>query len=198
MNVLNLLKEHQTVMSQVEGLVPAIEDASARIIAALQQGGKVFFMGNGGSAADAQHLAAELVGRFKGERRALAAIALTTDTSILTSVGNDYDYNHIFSRQLEALCGAKDIVVGISTSGNSKNVVAGIESAKALGAYTITLTGQSGGKLDHLSDLCLRIPSENVARIQEAHIFIGHVVCEIVDAAFVAESASKLADVIAR
>ena len=179
--VLNYLQEHLSVMNQLEALAPAIEASVSKMVAALAQGGKLFFMGNGGSAADAQHLAAELIGRFKAERRALPAIALATDTSILTALSNDYDYAIIFSRQLEALCKPSDVVVGITTSGNSKNVLKGIEKAKQIGAYTIGLTGSAGGLLASLVDLCLCVPSENVARIQEAHIFIGHTLCELIE-----------------
>lgn len=188
-SVLNLLQEHQMMMIKLESLVPAIENIAKRIAVTLQKGGKVFLMGNGGSAADAQHIAAELVGRFKAERRGLAAIALTTDTSILTSVGNDYGYNCIFSRQLEALCQPNDVVIGISTSGNSSNVLKGLEVAKEIGAYTIGWTGESGGKLAQVCDDCFCVPSANVARIQEAHIFIGHSICECVENIIISEQA---------
>jgi len=181
MNILHLLEEHQTVMSQLNNLVPSIEAAAQSIFAALSKGGKVFFMGNGGSAADSQHLAAELVGRFHVERRAIPAMALSTDTSILTALSNDYDYSIVFSRQLEAFCRPHDVVIGISTSGNSKNVLHGIKTAKTLGAYTIGLTGEAGGKLAELVDLCFCVPSNNTPRIQEAHIFIGHTICELVE-----------------
>jgi D-sedoheptulose 7-phosphate isomerase len=186
-SVLNLLQEHQAVMAQIEPLLPLVETAAARVLQTLAAGGKIFFMGNGGSASDSQHLAAELVGRYRTDRRALAAIALTTDASILTSVSNDYDFSHIFSRQLEALCQPNDVVVGISTSGNSPNVVRGLATARKLGAFTIGMTGQTGGQLVSLSDLCFCIPSNTVARIQEAHIFIGHTICELVDNAVLAE-----------
>lgn len=179
--VFNFLQEHLSVMNQLETLVPAVESAVSKMVAALTQGGKLLLMGNGGSASDAQHLAAELIGRFKAERRALPAIALATDTSILTALSNDYDYSIVFSRQLEALCQPCDIVVGITTSGNSKNILKGIETAKQIGAYTIGLTGSTGGLLASLVDLCLCVPSENVARIQEAHIFIGHTLCELIE-----------------
>ena len=139
-------------------------------------------MGNGGSAADSQHIAAEIVGRYKRERRGMPAIALTTDTSILTSVGNDYGFNHIFSRQVEALCSEGDTVIGISTSGNSANVVAAIEAAKQTGAFTIGMTGANGGKLGELCDLTFAAPSTDTPRIQEAHILVGHILCDIIDA----------------
>lgn len=135
-------------------------------------------MGNGGSAADSQHLAAELVGRYKRERRGLASLALTTDTSALTAVGNDYGYDRVFARQIEALCTAKDAVVGISTSGNSANVLEGVRKANELGAFTLGLAGGSGGKLAELADKCLTVPSRSTARVQEAHILIGHILCD--------------------
>lgn len=181
MNILNLLKEHQAVMSQLEQAIPLIEQASEQIFQAIERGGKVFFMGNGGSAADAQHLAAELVGRFYAERRALPGISLSTDTSVLTCLTNDYDYSIVFSRQLEALCRAGDVVVGLSTSGNSPNVLKAMAVAKKLGAYTIGMAGQSGGQLAGAVDLCFCVPSTNTPRIQEAHIFIGHTICELVE-----------------
>lgn len=184
-NVLSLLQEHQLVMSQLERLVPEIEVVSQRVLVHLQKGGKVFFMGNGGSAADAQHLAAELVVRYKSERRAIAALALTTDTSILTAAANDYDFSYVFSRQIEALCQKDDVVIGISTSGNSANVLQAIHAAKKIGAYTIGFTGESGGKLKQAVDICFCVPSHTVARIQEAHIFIGHSICEAIENAVV-------------
>lgn len=192
MKINDLLQEHLAVMSQLDVMVPAMEQAVTRIMQSLAKGGKVLLMGNGGSAADAQHLAAELVCRFTANRKALAAIALTTDTSLLTAISNDFDYTHVFSRQIEALCRPEDVVIGISTSGNSKNVLKGIETAKQIGAYTIGFTGASG-KLAGMVDLCFSVPSNTVARVQEAHIFIGHCVCELVEQACVSES--KLAAV---
>ena len=149
-----------------------------------QNGGKLLLMGNGGSAADAQHIAAEFVGRYKKERRPVAAIALTVDSSILTCVGNDYGYDQVFSRQVEALTNKEDVVIGISTSGNSENVIRGIEKAREAGANTIGLLGHQGGKLKDKVDLAIVVPSENTARIQEAHITIGHIICEILDEDF--------------
>jgi D-sedoheptulose 7-phosphate isomerase len=176
------LAEHQAVMTQLESLLPQIAAVALRLRDCLKQGGKILLMGNGGSAADCQHIAAEIVGRYKRERRGLPAIALTTDTSILTSVGNDYGFEFIFSRQVEALCGPLDVVIGLSTSGNSANVVRAIETAKQIGATTVGMTGGSGGKLAGLCDFNLVMPSSDTPRIQEAHIFIGHVVCELVEA----------------
>ena len=151
------------------------------IISAYKTGGKVVLFGNGGSAADAQHIACELVGRFELERQAFPAIALTTNTSTLTAVANDYGYDAVFSRQIEALVNEKDVVVGISTSGNSPNVVEAMKMAKIKGAKTIGLTGGDGGKLAEVADLVLIVPSNTTSRIQEAHITIGHIICELVE-----------------
>jgi len=158
-----------------------IEGMAKLIISAYRTGGKVVLFGNGGSAADAQHIACELVGRFALKRRAFPAIALTTNTSTLTAVANDYGYNAVFSRQVEALVNEKDVVVGISTSGDSPNVVEAIEMAKMKGARTIGLSGGNGGKLAKVADLVLVVPSDSPPRIQEAHITIGHIVCELVE-----------------
>jgi len=151
------------------------------IITAYKISGKVVLFGNGGSAADAQHLAGELVGQFKLNRQALPAIALTTNTSTLTAVANDYGYEVAFSRQVEALVNEKDIVIGISTSGSSPNVIEAIKLAKTKGAKTIGLTGGNGGKLAQVADLVLIVPSDSTPRVQEAHITIGHIVCELVE-----------------
>lgn len=173
--------EHITVIQQLRSLEPKIRELATQMISVLKNGGKILWMGNGGSAADAQHLAAELVGRFYRERRALASIALTTDTSILTSVANDYDYSRIFARQLEALCLPNDIVVGISTSGNSPNVLAGIEVARTLGAFTVGFSGKAGGELASQVDCSIQVPSTTTARIQEGHSLVGHILCECID-----------------
>lgn len=163
-------------------MLPEISAVGQRLRDCLKQGGKILLMGNGGSASDSQHIAAEIVGRYKKERPGLPAIALTTDTSIITSVGNDYGFDFIFSRQVEALCMPKDVVIAISTSGNSKNVVKGVEAAKKIGATTIALSGGTGGVLETLCDFNLIMPSSETARIQEAHIFIGHSLCSILEA----------------
>ena len=176
--------EHIAVMDAVRPLEPMVDEVGRRWIAALKSGGKILLMGNGGSAADAQHIAAELVGRYLCERQGLPAIALTTDTSILTAVANDYGYGAVFLRQVEALANAQDVVVGYSTSGNSENVCLAMQLAKQKGCYTVALTGQSGGKLKALADTCLCIPSLSTPRIQEAHAFIGHMLCALVDAEF--------------
>ena len=161
--------------------VGEIEEMVNLILATYRSGDKVLLFGNGGSAADAQHLAGELVGKFKLKRRSLPAIALTTNTSILTALSNDYGYETVFSHQVEALANEKDVVIGISTSGNSPNVIEAIKVAKAKGAKTIGLTGGNGGQLAKVADLVLAVPSDNTPRIQEAHIAIGHIVCELVE-----------------
>ena len=150
----------------------------------LKDGGKILFFGNGGSAADSQHIAAEFIGRFKKERKSLPAIALTTDTSILTAIGNDYGFEYIFERQVDALVNRQDVVVGISTSGNAENVSRGLQKAKEKGATTIAFTGRTGGKLQEIShavDIFLQVPSDSTQRIQEAHITVGHIVCGLVE-----------------
>tara|TARA_B110000196_G_scaffold193427_1_gene165702 strand:- start:279 stop:851 length:573 start_codon:yes stop_codon:yes gene_type:complete len=147
----------------------------------LEKNGTIFWCGNGGSASDSQHLAAELVGRFRNDRRALKSIALTTDTSILTSVGNDYGFDQIFSRQLQALGSPEDILIGISTSGNSRNILNAFKVASDLGITSIALTGKDGGIANKISDYSIIVNSESTARIQEAHILIGHILCEIIE-----------------
>jgi D-sedoheptulose 7-phosphate isomerase len=161
--------------------ISTIADLSRLLIYALRAGRKLVLFGNGGSAADAQHVAAELVNRFQMDRDALSAIALTTDTSILTSVGNDRAFDELFSRQVLALVQSGDIAVGISTSGDSPNVINGIIAAKEKGAVTVGFTGRSGGKLRHLVGTCCQVPSDSTARIQEAQITIWHALCEVVE-----------------
>ena len=162
----------------------AIFEAALLIMGCLRNGGKVLFFGNGGSAADAQHLAAELVGRFVRERAGLPAIALTTDSSILTAVGNDYGFEQVFARQIQALGRPGDVAVAISTSGNSANVLEGVKEARKRNLKTIGLTGKDGGTLAQQADVAITIPSTSTARIQECHIAIGHLFCELVDADF--------------
>jgi len=175
------LAEHQRMVTELSGLAGRIAELAQRMRAALAAGGKIVWMGNGGSAADSQHLAAEMVGRFRRERPGLASIALTTDTSILTSVGNDYGFEQVFARQVEALCAPPDILVGISTSGNSRNVIAAIEAGRARGLFTAGLLGGGGGRLGELCEFSLIVPAHDTARIQEAHILIGHLLCELVE-----------------
>ena len=176
-----IIEDHLQVIHQLANQQENILEFASLCRIAIMKGNKIFFMGNGGSAADAQHLAAEFVGRFEKERPGLPAIALTTDTSILTAVGNDYGFGQVFSRQIAALARSGDVVVGISTSGNSVNVVQAIAAAKEIGAVTVGLTGESGGQLAEVCDLCIKVPSRSTARIQEAHILIGHIVCALVD-----------------
>ncbi|HEY8119024.1 MAG TPA: D-sedoheptulose 7-phosphate isomerase [Methylophilaceae bacterium] len=178
----NAIAEHQAVFNGLEALLPQIDAVAQRMRLCHKNGGKILLMGNGGSAADSQHIAAEIVGRYKKERRGLPAIALSTDTSILTSVGNDYGYDYVFARQIEALCRPEDMVIGITTSGNSANVVRAIEEAKRIGATTVGLTGGRGGKLTGLCDFNLIMPSSDTPRIQEAHIFVGHSLCQLMEA----------------
>jgi len=160
--------------------IDLIQKCANRLAACITSNHKILIFGNGGSAADAQHIAAEFVNRFHIERPPLAALALTTDTSIITSIGNDYHFDEIFSKQIIALGKKDDIVIGISTSGSSKNVIKAIHAAKNIGAFTIGLTGR-GGELAKCADLVFEVPSDTTARIQEAHIFLGHVLCDLVD-----------------
>ena len=180
----NCLESHIKTAQKMEELLPKVNESAKLCIESLKKGGKVLIFGNGGSAADAQHIAAELSGRFKKERKALAGIALTTDTSALTAIGNDYGYEFVFSRQVEALCNKNDVVIGISTSGNSLNVIKAINSAKQIGAKAITLSGKSGGKMKNLGDVNIVIPLNDIPRIQEMHIMVGHMICAIIDENF--------------
>jgi len=165
----------------LERHLPQIEAFARMLIDTFRQGGKALFMGNGGSAADAQHLAGELVGRFRSDRRALPALSLSTDTSVITCIGNDYGYDRLFARQIEAWGSLKDLVVGLSTSGSSRNVLEGIRKAKEMGIPTVGMTGGAGGELAKIVDLALVMPSSDTARIQELHITIGHIACELLD-----------------
>jgi D-sedoheptulose 7-phosphate isomerase len=175
------IAEHLTVIQSIHAQQPLLERIASEMTAAVVAGKKVLWCGNGGSAADSQHLAAELMGRFRRERRALASIALTTDTSILTAIGNDYGYEHVFRRQVEALCQKGDILVGISTSGNSKNVCLALEEAKKRGAFTVAFTGQGGGAMVGIAHAALCINSKDTARIQEGHILCGHMLCDWIE-----------------
>jgi D-sedoheptulose 7-phosphate isomerase len=161
----------------------AIQEAASVLIDAFKNGGKVILFGNGGSAADSQHIAAEFIGRFQKERKSLPAIALTTDTSILTALGNDYGFDIVFSRQLEGLARRGDVAIVFSTSGNSKNVIEAVKTAQRIGIKTISLTGNGGGKLAGLTDVKIVVPSKVTARIQESHGLIAHVLCELVEEA---------------
>ena len=163
------------------GSVQPIADAAAAVGGAVLGGRKVLLFGNGGSAADAQHMAAELLTRFQRERRPLAALALTTDTSVLTSIGNDYSFDRVFVRQLEALGAPGDIAFGISTSGSSPNVVAALRAARGLGLRTVALTGRDGGAAGAAADIHINVPEASTARVQEAHRTIIHAICELVE-----------------
>lgn len=170
------------------GTIHAIAE---RLFQVLQVGGTIYLCGNGGSAADAQHVAAEFVGRFLRERRALPAVALTTNTSILTAIGNDYDFAQVFSRQVAAQVTPRDAVVGISTSGGSGNVIRALEEAKKIGAARIGFTGEPGEPLGSACDLCLKVPSQQTPRIQEAHILAWHIICDQIEQRIVESDGSK-------
>jgi len=174
------------VMAQ--NLSDIIAGAAQMILNAYKAGGKVLLIGNGGSAADAQHIAAELIGRFKLERKGLPAIALTTNTSTLTALANDYTYDTVFSRQLEALANEKDVLIAITTSGSSPNILKAAEMAHSKGVIVIGLTGENGGKLKDMADLTIIVPSDNIARVQEAHITVGHIICHLVEKGLFNES----------
>ncbi|MEP7147993.1 MAG: D-sedoheptulose 7-phosphate isomerase [Acidobacteriota bacterium] len=171
----------ETFNSLIRDCSTQIDECAAIIVDTVKRGNKILICGNGGSAADAQHIAAEFVGRYETERRALPAIALTTDTSALTALANDYDFERVFSRQVDALAADGDCLIGISTSGNSPNVIAAVMAARRKGCRIIGMTGANGKKLSALCDAALMVPSERTARIQEAHITVAHIWCEIVD-----------------
>jgi len=182
------MHDHARTLERVmQSLTPRIAEAGERIVETLKRGNKILLCGNGGSAADAQHIAAELTGRYKTERRGLPAVALTTDTSALTAIGNDYGYDRVFERQTEALAREGDLLLGISTSGNSANVLLALQKARELGCFTLGLSGREGGRMNAVCDLNLVIPSEDTPRIQEMHIMIGHLLCSMVDKAFLEE-----------
>ena len=178
----NSLREHlETIQSLLESKLGEVEQAGLLIFKTLRKGNKVLLCGNGGSAADAQHIAAELVGRYEQERRSFPAIALTTDTSALTALSNDYGYDEVFARQVQGLAVAGDLLIAISTSGHSPNVVKAAEKARAIGCNVLGLTGGSGEPLASCCDIAIVVDSERTARVQEAHITIGHLWCEMVD-----------------
>jgi D-sedoheptulose 7-phosphate isomerase len=175
------LAEHLEVFGALHLAKPSLERIGARLADALRAGGKIMFCGNGGSAADCQHIASELSGRFVDDRRPLAGLALTTDTSALTSIGNDYAFDAIFERQVRALGRAGDVLVGVSTSGQSRNVLRAVQAARELGVTTIGLLGRDGGVLRDACDDAVVVSSRTTARIQEAHIFVGHVWCGLIE-----------------
>lgn len=162
-------------------LLALIETVARACVEVYRNGAKTMLAGNGGSAADAQHIAAELVGRYGFDRPSISSIALTTDSSNLTAIGNDYGYDHVFSRQLEGIGSKGDLFIGISTSGNSKNIVNAVNAAKEKGIITVGMTGEKGGAMAKLCDYCIKVPSSQTPRIQESHILIGHMLCDIIE-----------------
>jgi D-sedoheptulose 7-phosphate isomerase len=180
--IIKELEESIEVKKAIAGqLTENILDAAKKVIASYRTGGKVLLIGNGGSAADAQHIATELIGRFRMERKALPALALTTDSSVLTALANDYGYDTVFSRQLEALGKTGDVLIAITTSGMSPNIDRAIDTAHSIGMTVITLTGEGGGNVSNKADIAIEVPSANTQRVQEAHITIGHIICHLVE-----------------
>jgi D-sedoheptulose 7-phosphate isomerase len=186
------IAEHTAVIQALTTQQDLLERIAGEMTRAILGGNKVLWCGNGGSAADSQHLAAELMGRFRRERRGLPSVALTTDTSILTAIGNDYGYERVFERQVEALCQKGDVVVGISTSGNSPNVCAALECAREMGAFTVAFTGEGGGGMAKIAAAVLRIASKDTARIQEGHILCGHMLCDWIELSVCEHEAAKV------
>ena len=180
-NITKTIKDHLTAAETLFDLTDDIEMAAELLIKVIKSGNTIFWIGNGGSAADCQHLAAEFVGRFNRPDNPLPSIALTTDSSVITSIGNDVGFDVIFSTQIQALCRPGDLVIGISTSGYSKNVELGLHEANSKTIHTIALVGNNGGNISSLADVAIIVPVENTARIQECHITIGHILCEIID-----------------
>jgi len=176
-----ILAESAETVSSLDGTVPELRQAAELVSERLRSGGCLIVFGNGGSAAQAQHLAAEMVGRFEADRRALPALALTNDTSVLTSIGNDYGFEEVFARQLRAMARPGDVVLAISTSGDSPNVLRALDAAREKNLPTIGLTGRRGGKMRERVDLCLCVPSDCTPRIQEAHLVIAHILCRLVE-----------------
>lgn len=182
------IDQHRQALDRLAELAPEVRRAAQACVDALERGNKLLICGNGGSAADAQHFAAELTGRYRRERRPLPAIALTTDSSALTCIGNDYAFEEVFARQVQALAQPGDVLVGISTSGKSANIIRALDVAHGRGAFTIALTGESGGPAALSADVSLRAPSGRTAQIQEMHILLIHVLCETIDDAFVEDA----------
>lgn len=178
---LSCVQEHEQALAATRALAPVVQQAAESLSKTLHSGNKIFFCGNGGSAADCQHLAAEFTGRFTKDRKPLAALALTTDTSALTCISNDYSFDDVFSRQLQGLGRTGDCLVGISTSGHSKNVIKAVQAAREMGIVTIGLLGRDGGALSSLCDQSIVVPHPETARIQEMHILIGHSLCGAVE-----------------
>ena len=180
-NFVSNLQEHQLLFHNLSALELVVNQAGALISKAFVSGNKLMLCGNGGSAADSQHIAAEMTGRFIKDRKPLPAIALTTDTSTLTCIANDYSFEHVFARQVSALGRPGDVLLAISTSGNSENVIKAMQAAKDLSIKTVALTGRDGGRIKSLADFSIVVPSLTTARIQEAHIFIGHIICGLIE-----------------
>lgn len=180
-DVAEVISLHCQIADALKLQIGLIETVAETMLATLHRGGKILCVGNGGSAADAQHFAAELVGRFRHERTAYAALALTTDTSILTAVANDFGFEQVFARQLAGLCRPEDLLVALSTSGNSANILAAVTIARQIGAQTVAMTGAGGGKLRPMVHHCLMVPAESVARIQEMHGLLIHILCELIE-----------------
>ncbi len=178
------LSHLETIQKVIELCANDLEKAAKLAVDTLKNGNKILLFGNGGSAADAQHIAAELTGRYKSERRGLAGIALTTDTSALTAIGNDYGYDRVFDRQVESLANNGDLLIGISTSGNSKNVINAFNIGRELGCNILGFSGKDGGVMNDLCDINLIVPSDNTPRIQEMHILFGHTICQLIDDAY--------------
>jgi len=179
--IIKHIEESIRTKEKLKKQIPLIQKAADLITKSLKSGGKLILMGNGGSAADAQHIAAEFVGSYKIKRKGLPAIALTSNASNLTAIGNDFGYDQVFSRQIEAICSKNDIIIAISTSGNSSNVIRAVKEAKKNKIFTIGMTGKKGGKLASLTDLVIRAPSLNTQHIQESHIMIGHIIVDLVE-----------------
>jgi D-sedoheptulose 7-phosphate isomerase len=188
-NPLDGVTEHRAVVAAIDGLLPALAKVSEVLCEAFDAGGRLYTFGNGGSAADAQHLAAELIGRYKRERRPLPAVALTVDPSVVTCIANDYAYEDVFARQVEALAGPGDVVAGFSTGGTSENVVRGLAAARRAGATTVLFSGRDGGPAAAHADHSLVVPSATTARIQEMHLLLLHVLSDVVDAWAAGETA---------
>ncbi|WP_298494997.1 D-sedoheptulose 7-phosphate isomerase [Helicobacter sp. UBA3407] len=179
--ILGEIAAHLESAQKMESLAQDLQNAAQMAIEVLKGGGKILLCGNGGSAADSQHIAAELTGRYKRERKGLCAIALTTDTSALSAIGNDYGYEFVFSRQVEAIARSGDLLLGISTSGNSKNVLNALKVARQIGCKTLGFSGGSGGEMRNLCDILLISPSSDTPRIQEMHILMGHILCDLIE-----------------
>ena len=177
------IREHQSMMASLSEVWPSLVAAAEAVIQRVRNGGAVFWFGNGGSATQALHFATELVGRFERERPGIRSYALVADTSLITAVANDYSFDVIFARQIESLCRPGDVAIGLSTSGNSANVLQGVDAAASMGALTVGFTGGEGGKLARSVDIPIVVPHPRTCRVQEAHLFLGHTLCELVEAA---------------